>query len=74
MSKATETAIKLLESLPEEAQAQVVEALRQLVLEAQDEARWDALLRNRKKLNAAARQAREEAAAGKATPMDYEKL
>jgi hypothetical protein len=38
MSQTTETAIKLLERLPEEAQVQVIEALRQLVAEANDDA------------------------------------
>ncbi|MGH7164169.1 MAG: hypothetical protein ACREIS_01435 [Nitrospiraceae bacterium] len=75
MSKATETALKMLESLPEETQQRVVERLRDLVEEARDEARWDELFHRKKPgLAAAARKARQEMAAGKATDMDYDKL
>ncbi len=74
MSKATETAIKLLESLPEDAQDKVVAELRQLVQDAQDELRWEELFSGDGKLAEAARRARQEAAAGKATEMDYDRL
>jgi len=74
MSKTTETAIKLLESLPEPAQERVLDALRQLVQDAQDEQRWDQLFERRPKLAAAARQARQDIAAHKATEMDYDRL
>ena len=74
MSKATETAIKLLESLPEDAQDKVVAELRQLVQDAQDELRWEGLFSRDAKLAEAARRARQEAAAGKATEMDYDRL
>ncbi|MBI3079068.1 MAG: hypothetical protein HYY85_19115 [Deltaproteobacteria bacterium] len=75
MSKATETAIKMLESLSEEAQERVVEGLRDLVEEVRDEERWDLLFEERKAgLMTAARRAREEVAAGKAEGMDYDKL
>ena len=74
MSKATETAIKLLESLPEEEQNKVVAELRQLVQDAQDEVRWEELFSRGDKLAEAARRARQEAAAGKAGEMDYDRL
>jgi len=75
MSQTTETAIKLLERLPEEAQVQVLEALRQLVAEANDDAQWDELFRrSRNPLATAARNARAEVTAGNATPMDFDKL
>lgn len=75
MSKATETAIKMLESLSEEAQERVVEGLRDLVEEVRDEERWGLLFEERKAgLMTAARRAREEVAAGKAEGMDYDKL
>lgn len=75
MTKATETALKMLESLPEEVQERVVEELRNLVEEARDEARWDELFEQKKAgLAAAARKARKEIAEGKATDMDYRKL
>ena len=75
MSKATETAVKMIETLPEEAQERVVEALRQLVEDVRDEATWNALIERRKSgLIAAARKARKQVAAGKARNMDYDKL
>ena len=74
MSKATETALKLLESLPEEAQDKVVTDLRQLVLDTQDELRWQTAFARNDKLTEAARKAGLDIAAGKATKMDYDKL
>lgn len=74
MTKAIETAVKLLESLPETTQESLVEELRRLALEAQDEAQWDAALANPKKLEAAAKEARADIAQGQATDIDYEKL
>jgi len=74
-STAIATVEKMLESLPEEAQERVVEHLREYILDLQDELRWDALFkRTQDKLVAAARRAREEIAAGKAEPMDFERL
>ena len=74
MSKATETALKLLESLPEEAQEYIVEELRRLVQEAQDEAKWNDLIKRNKGLSEVAAKAQQEIAAGKATDMDFERL
>jgi hypothetical protein len=77
MSQTTEAAIKLLERLPGEAQVQVqvLEALRQLVAEANDDAQWDELFRKSQNLlAAAARTARAEVTAGNAAPMDFDKL
>jgi hypothetical protein len=48
MTNAIETAVKLLESLPETTQESLVEELRRLALEAQDEAQWDPALGNNK--------------------------
>ena len=74
-STAIATIEKMLESLPEEVQERVVEHLREYILDLQDELRWDALFkRTQDKLIAAARRAREEIAAGKAEPMDFEQL
>jgi hypothetical protein len=68
MSKATETVVKMIESLPEAVQERVVEELRALVEDARDEAKWDMLLERKKdSLVAAARKARKEIAAGKAS-------
>jgi hypothetical protein len=75
MSKATETAAKMIESLPEAVQERVVEELRTLVEDARDEAKWDDLIeKKRENLVAAARKARREIAEGKATDMDFDKL
>ena len=74
-STAIATVEKMLESLPEEAQERVVEHLREYILDLQDELRWDALFkRTQDKLVVAARRAKEEIAAGKAEPMDFERL
>ena len=75
MSKATETAAKMIESLPEATQERVVEELRALVEDARDEAKWDDLIAKKKEgLVAAARKARKEIAEGKATDMNFDKL
>jgi len=69
------TVEKMLESLPEEVQERVVEHLREYILDLQDELQWDALFkRTQDKLVTAARRAKEEIAAGKAEPMDFERL
>jgi len=74
-STAIATVEKMLESLPEEVQERVVEHLREYILDLQDELQWDALFkRTQDKLIAAARRAKEEIAAGKAEPMDFERL
>jgi len=62
-------------SLPEAVQERVVEELRALVEDARDEAKWDELIERKKDgLIAAARKARKDIAAGKATDMDFDKL
>lgn len=74
-STAIATVEKMLESLPEELQERVVEHLREYMLDLQDELQWDALFkRTQDKLVARARRAREEISAGKAEPMDFERL
>ena len=74
MSKATETAAKMIESLPEAAQERVVEELRALVEDVRDEAKWDDLIAKKEGLVAAARKARKEIAEGKATDMNFDEL
>ena len=74
-STAIATVEKMLESLPEEMQERVVEHLREYILDLQDELQWNKLFkRTQDKLIAAARRAKEEIAAGKAEPMDFERL
>ena len=73
-TKAIETAIKLLENLPEPTQEQLVDELRRLALEAQDEAKWDEMFARSGRLKAVGQKARQEIAAGRAFDMDFEKL
>lgn len=74
-STAIVTMTKMMESLPESAQEQAVEHLRDFIAQMQDEYQWDALFaKTQNQLVAAARKAKEEIAAGKAQPMDYEQL
>ena len=73
-TKAIETAIKLLETLPEPTQEQLVDELRRLALEAQDEAKWDELFARSGRLKAVAQKAQQEVSAGRASDMDFEKL
>ncbi|MCA9940563.1 MAG: hypothetical protein KC418_18120 [Anaerolineales bacterium] len=74
-STAIITLTKMMETLPEFAQEQAVEHLRDYIAEMQDEIQWDALFKQtQKQLVAAARTAREEIAAGRAKPMDYDQL
>ena len=74
-SEAIATVIKMMESLPEPAQNQVAEHLRDYLTEVQDELRWDDLFnKTQSKLVAMARLAKEQIAEGKARPLDYNEL
>ena len=70
-SKAIATMVKMMESLPEPAQEQIVAHLRQYLEELQDELRWDNLFKKTQpQLITAAKRAKQEIAAGQAKPMD----
>ncbi len=72
---AVTTIIKMLETLPETAQNQVVDHLREYIAVMRDEALWDSQFANSQdKLADAARRARQEIADGQARPMDYDTL
>ena len=74
-STATETLMKMVEELPEPLQERVLEHMRDYVEGLRDDARWSASFAgSQAKLIAAARKARREIAAGKATPLDVDKL
>jgi len=74
-SASTTTLIKMLESLPEPLQERVLEHVQDYIVDLKDELKWnDAFAGSQDKLVAAARQAREEIAHGKATPLDLEEL
>lgn len=75
MTTSIETVVKMMESLPEETQNQVMEEVRRCVEEIQNESGWDSLFKkNQSKLIEAAKLAKREIADGKATPMDYNQL
>ena len=74
-STAITTVIKMIESLPEASQEQVVAHLRDYIEDLQDERQWDASFRRtQQQLMAAAQRAKRETAEGRATPMDYDQL
>ena len=74
-STAVVTLVKMVESLPDTAQEQVVEHLREYIASLQDELQWDATFkRTEPQLLAAARRAKKEIAAGRATPLDHRQL
>ena len=74
-SPAIQDLVNLVESLPDTVQIQVIEHLREYIADLQDEQRWDkAFNRTQSALVAAARQAKQQRAAGQATTMDYNQL
>jgi hypothetical protein len=71
-STAVATVIQMMESVPEPVQNQIVEHLREYLEDLRDEMEWDELVCNtQSQLAAAARQAKQEIAAGYAKPLDY---
>jgi hypothetical protein len=74
-STAIATVIKMIESLPEDAQDQVVDHLRNYLEEMRDDSKWDrAFKKTRPQLVAAARRAKKEIANGRAKPLDHSDL
>ena len=74
-SNAITTMIRMMETLPEALQNQIVEHLRQYIAELEDELRWEASFnRTQEQLIAAAQRAKQEIAEGKAEPMDLDQL
>ena len=74
-SPAITTIVKMVESLPDDLQERVVENIREFIADLEDEKRWDASFKQtQNNLVAAARQAKQEIAAGQSVLMDYEKL
>ncbi len=75
VSPAIATVIKMMETLPEETQSQVVKHLREWLLELEDESTWDeSFARTHKGLYKAAQDSRKQIAEGKAEPMDFDRL
>ena len=74
-SKAVATVTKMMESLPEPAQDQIVDHLRDHIADLQDEMRWDITFeKTQQQLITAARKAKREIAEGKSELMDYDRL
>lgn len=75
MSLAIKDLVEMVEPLPDEVQQQIVAHVREYIADLQDEQWWDESFRcTQSALVAAARQAKQERATGKATPMDYDEL
>jgi hypothetical protein len=75
VSESIATVIRMMESLPEPAQNQVAEHLRDYLLEVQDELHWDELFKKTQPaLVALARRAKEQIIEGIARPFDYGEL
>ena len=74
-SNAIATIARMMETLPEALQNQIVEHLREYIAELEDELRWEVSFnKTQEQLVAAARQAKQEIADGKAEPMDLDRL
>lgn len=74
-SPAIQDLVTLLESLPDTIQIQVISRLREYITDLQDEQQWDTSFnRTQSTLVTAARQAKQQRAAGQAVPMDYNQL
>ncbi len=74
-SPSVTTIVKMVESLPSALQEKVAEHIREFIADLEDEAKWDASFeRTHDRLIASAQKAKQEIAAGKAAPMDYEQL
>lgn len=69
------TAVRMLESLPEPAQAEAVERLREYIAELQDQREWDSRFkRTQSQLAAAARRVKDEITKGQVEPLDLGQL
>ncbi len=74
-SNAMTTITRMIETLPETVQNQIVEHLREYISDLQDELLWETSFNNTQdKLVAAARHAKQEMAKGKAEPMNLDRL
>lgn len=65
----------MMESLPEDVQARIVEHLQEYIDDLQDERQWDeSFKKTQSQLVAAAQRAKREIAEGRAKPLDYNQL
>ena len=69
------TVVKMMESLPDPVQDQVVEHLREYIEDLREQLQWDTTFKKtQSQLVAAARRAKQEIAAGQAKPLDHDQL
>ena len=74
-SEVISTVVKMLESLPEYAQNQAVDHLRDYLADVQDDLQWDDLFkRTQSNLVAKVRQAKQQIAEGQSRPLNYDDL
>ena len=74
-SETTMTMIKMLETIPEELQEQVVEHVRYYIEDILEDIKWNASFsKSQAKLVNAARKARKEIKEGKAVPLNHDAL
>ncbi len=74
-STAIATVLKMIESLPEDAQEQVAEHLREYLEEMRDDSKWaNSFKKTQPQLIAAARRAKREIGNGKAKPLNHRDL
>jgi hypothetical protein len=74
-SPAIATIVKMVESLPSDAQERLADHIRDYIAELDDEMRWnDSFKRTKTSLVAAARRAKQEITDGRSVPMDYKQL
>jgi hypothetical protein len=75
MSKAIVTLVKMMESLPENIQIQVVDYLQEHIEDLKDEFQWETSFKqSQKELVNAAKKARQEISEGLAKPLDIDRL
>ena len=74
-SPAIATVLKMIESLPENAQNRVLEHLREYIQELEEELKWEkSFNKTQPNLIAAAKRAKQQIAEGLAKPMNYDEL
>ena len=74
-SPAIATVLKMIESLPENAQNHVLEHLQEYIQELEEELKWEkSFNKTQPNLIAAAKRAKQQIAEGLAKPMNYDEL
>lgn len=74
-AEAITTVVKMMESLPDSAQNQVIEYVKNYIADLQDELRWEeSFAKTQNSLVQAARLAKQQIAEGKAKPLNFDDL